>query len=216
METSHATIPIFPLPLVACPGEQIPLHIFEARYRAMVSTCRRCREEGGGPFGIFLEQQDRTSPVGCLVRITRILHEHHDGQVDLVATGIRRVRIVTRKQELAYDTADIEPFPDMSSEWDETLATRAYVLHARLIRLVTGIDPAESLYSGKSRLSFFLAQSAGLSVEDKQALLEIQHEDARLHRLIRHLNVLLQRIGAVQQTAQAIRTGWDMQRTFGS
>lgn len=208
-------VPIFPLPLVACPGEQVPLHIFESRYREMISVCRSHNKDGGGRFGIFLEREDRTFPVGCLVRISRILHEHHDGQVDLVATGMHRVRILERIKQYAYDTAEVEPVCDESPDWDETLATRAYTIHARLIRLVTGIDPAESMYCGKPRLSFVLAQSAGLPLPEKQALLELRCEDDRLRRLTDHLNDLVGRIEAVQRTAHAVRTGWDMQQAFG-
>jgi Lon protease-like protein len=217
MPSSPIIVPIFPLPLVACPGEQVPLHVFESRYREMISACRRhCENGGGGRFGIFLEREDRTCAVGCLVRISRILHEHHDGQVDLVATGMHRVRILERLKQHAYDTAQVEPVCDESPDWDDGLATRAYTLHACLIRLVTGMEPAESLYSGRPRLSFVLAQSAGLPLPEKQALLELCCEDDRLRRLVRHLQALIGQIETVQRTAHAVRTGWDMQQAFGA
>ena len=39
--------PLFPLPLVALPHEQIPLHIFEQRYRTMVGECLESEREFG-------------------------------------------------------------------------------------------------------------------------------------------------------------------------
>ena len=41
-------MPIFPLPLVACPSESVPLHIFEHRYRDLIAWCRQ-REAAGQP-----------------------------------------------------------------------------------------------------------------------------------------------------------------------
>jgi hypothetical protein len=48
-------IPLFPLRSVLCPGVALPLHIFEERYRLMISRCI----ERGEPFGVILLRQGR-------------------------------------------------------------------------------------------------------------------------------------------------------------
>ena len=40
-------IPIFPLPLVLLPGEKLPLHIFEAKYKKMVEYCLKHNQKFG-------------------------------------------------------------------------------------------------------------------------------------------------------------------------
>ena len=57
------TIPIFPLDLVLYPNEQLPLHIFEDRYRKMISDC--LNEEA--PFGIVLMNEGKLAEVESLL-----------------------------------------------------------------------------------------------------------------------------------------------------
>ena len=45
------TVPLFPLRTVLVPGLVLPLHIFEPRYRLMVSTLAEAPEDERG-FGI--------------------------------------------------------------------------------------------------------------------------------------------------------------------
>ena len=68
-------LPIFELPLVLLPGEQVPLHIFEDRYKRMVGTAL----EQGEPFGIVLRDDDGARSVGCTARIDDVLERFDDG-----------------------------------------------------------------------------------------------------------------------------------------
>ena len=54
-------IPLFPLNVVLFPGEELPLHIFEPRYRSMVRECL----DGRSPFGMLLSMDDGITRVGC-------------------------------------------------------------------------------------------------------------------------------------------------------
>ncbi len=47
-------VPLFPLNLVLFPGETLPLHIFEERYKAMLQHSLRERT----PFGIVLIREE--------------------------------------------------------------------------------------------------------------------------------------------------------------
>ena len=57
--------PLFPLGLVALPGEMIPLHIFEERYKTMIQECL----EGEREFGIVWLSDDGLREVGCACAI---------------------------------------------------------------------------------------------------------------------------------------------------
>lgn len=82
-------LPIFPLGAVALPTAPIPLHVFEPRYRQLVSDV----VAGDGCFGIVLIERgpevgggDVRSDVGTRVRIADT-HAFDDGRSALVAVG---------------------------------------------------------------------------------------------------------------------------------
>ena len=61
--------PLFPLGIVALPGEMIPLHIFEDRYKTMMNECLRDEKE----FGIVWLSDDGLRENGCACAIDRVL-----------------------------------------------------------------------------------------------------------------------------------------------
>jgi uncharacterized protein len=106
-------IPLFPLPnFVLFPGLTVPLHIFEPRYRAMVSDASR----GDGIIGMTMlrgdwEQDYEGYPdiyaVGCAGRITT-LARLPDGRFNLMLEGIDEFRVRREMRDHAYRTAEIE------------------------------------------------------------------------------------------------------------
>jgi len=77
--------PLFPLPLVALPGELIPLHIFEQRYRTMVAECLEHERE----LGIIWLADDELKVVGCACEIDRVLERMDDGRLNILARATR-------------------------------------------------------------------------------------------------------------------------------
>src|SRR5690242_6921597 len=65
-------IPLFPLNVVLLPGNNLPLHIFEPRYREMIQECIDSGEE----FGVLRMTGDAIAPVGCTARITDVIHRY--------------------------------------------------------------------------------------------------------------------------------------------
>ena len=89
-------LPLFPLNVVLFPGMQLPLHIFEERYKAMIGDCLE-REE---PFGILLikEGPEVGGPaepflVGTSARILRADHLE-EGRMNILTRGDRRFQVV--------------------------------------------------------------------------------------------------------------------------
>ncbi|MBV8734655.1 MAG: LON peptidase substrate-binding domain-containing protein, partial [Solirubrobacterales bacterium] len=72
--------PLFLLPIVALPGELIPLHVFEERYKTMIGECL----QGDRKFGVLWLSDDGLREVGCAVRIERVLEQLDDGRVNLL------------------------------------------------------------------------------------------------------------------------------------
>src|SRR3954447_17378269 len=82
-------LPIFPLPLVLLPGELLPLHIFEPRYRELVGRCLA----GPEPFGVVLDDDAGVREVGCLARDLTVLERLADGRLNVVVSGGEPVRL---------------------------------------------------------------------------------------------------------------------------
>src|SRR4030042_2031651 len=88
-------LPLFPLNVVLFPGQVLPLHIFEDRYRLMI---RRCLAEDTS-FGVVLtqraEETGETAEPHAIGTVARIVESEHlpDGALNIVAVGTERFRI---------------------------------------------------------------------------------------------------------------------------
>src|SRR5579864_3143397 len=84
-------LPLFPLSVVLFPGEELPLHIFEPRYRLMINECY----EQEKPFGVVLGQPEieylqwEPHSVGTMAAI-EARDRIEDGQMNLLARGLQR------------------------------------------------------------------------------------------------------------------------------
>jgi Lon protease-like protein len=100
--------PLFPLGLVLLPGEAVPLHIFEERYKLMIGECLDEERE----FGIIWLADDALKDVGCAARITRVLERFDDGRLNIVVEGTTPFRLERRIGDLAYPAGDVELLDD--------------------------------------------------------------------------------------------------------
>ena len=210
MSSPLPCVPLVPLPLVVAPGERVALHIFEARYKALIARCRKEAETGGpAEFVIALSLSGDVAKVGTAVRIERILAQYADGRLDLVARGARRVRVEATQDVEPYRTALVEHWPDTDPDWDEALATRVVAQHRRLIKLTCEEEPGDSAYHGKASLAFELMPTSGLRPLERQRMLEMQTENARLRYLEGRLEQLLRSLQDAVELMTSIRAGWD-------
>src|SRR5512145_474861 len=92
--TTAVRVSIFPLPgAVLYPGLQLPLHIFEPRYRAMISDAlARDRR-----IGMIQPQRPHEGAplfqVGCLGKISEV-EALPDGRYNIVLQGEARFRVI--------------------------------------------------------------------------------------------------------------------------
>ena len=76
-------LPLFPLEVVLFPGTQLPLHIFEERYRLMIGDAVDRHSE----FGVILQSGGKLASIGCAVIVERVTHRYDDGRFDVEARG---------------------------------------------------------------------------------------------------------------------------------
>ncbi len=194
-------LPLFPLDVVLYPGEALPLHIFEPRYREMVARCLRHDE----PFGLVLAiPGGGVASVGCTARIERILERHPDGRIDLIARGEQRVEIEQLHEVHAYLSAAARPLPEPDVPADVPMRERVVALHIRLVE-VAGRSVRMSLYATPT-VSYAIAHNAGLDTSQKQTVLELPDETARLAYLAEHLETLLVRVEQIEEVRRKVRS----------
>lgn len=190
--SEQTIIPLFPLAMVVFPGQMLPLHIFEPRYKAMIADCR---VDGSGngfrPFGISFGQDTTVhSTVGCSVVVEKIMNEYEDGRFDLITVGQERYRIVEIYEDRPYLTAMVEFFGDEEEVVDPGLVEKAQAQFEQLLGVVEE-ESGAALEKPTLEESFQFAQAAGLSLETKQRLLEITSENRRLQALVEHFGELI-------------------------
>jgi Lon protease-like protein len=199
-------IPLFPLPLVVCPTEPLPLHIFEERYKAMIAACRSLDGVNRSkPFGVSLAYNNKLYPVGCTVEIDEIVNEYDDGRLDIITSGVTRYRMSELYKEKPYMQAAVEFFDDEDSGVDFGLRQRAVALHLKLNELVSGELTIEDM-DETDRASFRIVHSAGFDVQQKQKLLEMTSENERLEYIVEHFERVIPEIEHAEEIKRRVRS----------
>jgi uncharacterized protein len=110
MKADVMELPLFPLNVVLFPGQTLPLHIFEPRYRVMIQRCI----EHGEPFGVILAQdgeEGAAHDVGTAARITQV-EKLPDGRMNILTVGTERFMLQNvRESEHDYLIGDVVPYP---------------------------------------------------------------------------------------------------------
>jgi len=196
-------LPLFPLNVVLFPGENLPLHIFETRYRLMINECYR--EEK--PFGIVLVRpesehlQEEPYPVGTMAEIVA-LDRLEDGRMNLIARGLQRFRILSQHRQKPYLSGLVDVYEDIV-EQEQTLLT--YATQARrlfdsylqiLLEVVGKQDIDFNLPTAPGELSHFIAYFLDVQNERKQRMLELT---STVQRLGEEIDILRHELPVMRQ-----------------
>ena len=184
-------VPIFPLPgAILFPRSQLPLHIFEPRYREMV----RDAIDGAGQIAMIQprrlddDNQAPLYPVGCVGEVVGV-EELEDGRFNIVLLGSNRFRLVREADiDAAYRCAEV----DVEAFDDEEPPPLALVQRAEVEREARRLGDAMGLavdWEAVARLDDemlvnAIAQVAPFDVGAKQALLEQASLDGRADLLV--------------------------------
>lgn len=177
------TIPVFPLPgILLLPGGQLPLHLFEERYRDLIADAI----SGDRMIGIMQPRDPDNSewapalyPIGCLGRIVSF-RESEDGRYYVTLTGVCRYTTVreaetdTLYRRMEVDYAGYET--DMAETDDsETLVERATfipTLKTFLTQFQVDVDWDALDKVDDGPLIRSLAMTCPFEPSEKQAILE--------------------------------------------
>lgn len=179
-------LPLFPLDLVLLPGTPLPLHIFEPRYREMISECLERSEH----FGVVRGKDQELAEIGCTAEILTVTRKYPDGRMDIVTEGRARFEVIQLNQERSFLRAEVLYLHDQPEIASKEEIAQALKLHGEIMTLA-GAEPEKSSEVEERQLSFHLAGSLPLDLDFKQILLGKNSEAERLRALIAFFETIL-------------------------
>jgi len=178
---------LFPLDLVLFPGAPLPLHIFEPRYKEMITECLEQKRL----FGMVRATKDAVAEIGCTATILKVTRKYDDGRLDIDAEGRQRFEIIQLNQERSFLQGEVVFFDDDPGNISDSDAKAALQLHTQLFDILgqqTELDPANSCNS------FQLAHELPVDLDFKQALLEMKSERQRMETLVEYYKATIPRV----------------------
>ncbi len=179
-------LPLFPLSeVVLFPTKQLPLHIFEFRYRIMMNTIL----ESDRRFGVLMVDpvKGAIANVGCCAEIVHY-QRLPDDRMKMLTLGQQRFRVLEYVREKPYPVGLVEWIEDHPPTKDlHPMAQELSQLLKDVVRLSAKlteqqIELPEDLPDLPLELSYWVASNLyGVALE-QQALLEMQDTVARLER----------------------------------
>jgi ATP-dependent Lon protease len=178
-----ALIPLFPLSIVLFPGQAVPLHIFEPRYRVMKRHCI----ETQSPFGIVLAHEENLAEIGCTALIVNTLKEYEDGRSDILTAGQSAFRLIATHDEKAYMEAEVEFLEEDFAGVDPAVSAQLEQLFNQCHRILYEEDAPRFETEGSISLAYHVASELPIDVAFRQTLLEVRSEAERQRRLLERL-----------------------------
>lgn len=195
-------IPIFPLEIVVFPGEILPLHIFEPRYKELISECRQT----GKNFGIPSVIDGRLKELGTKMELVEIVKEYEGGEIDIRVRGLEVFRLL----ELVKNIPDrlyggsIVTYPQNQSGHGSPELMKVILLGLMEMYELLNITPPFRK-NPVELVSYDIAHHAGLSLAEEYELLELMTELQRQEYLRRHLQKLLPLLRETEKLKQKVK-----------
>ncbi len=174
-------LPLFPLQIVLFPGQQLPLHIFEERYKTMIGECI----EYESPFGIVLAGESGIHKVGCTARISEVVETFPDGRMNVLALGGQRFELFRVYDTQPYFEGEVSDYHDREGVDPTELCQLVW-------EALEKSDPprlnlSEDLLEDPFLFSFAVAGELKMPLREKQIFLRSSSLEWRLKRLIAYL-----------------------------
>ena len=176
-------IPLFPLNIIVLPYEEVPLHIFEPRYKKMIKNSI----EENSPFGIVLDNSGNIDDLGCSLFVTKIIKEYKSGEYDLIATGSKRFQILDKEKQDDLWIGEIKYIDEKKINNKEIIKK----VQNRYLELLMKLGKNKNFENYiKIETSYEFLKGISLPIEFKKDMLSI---DSELERLI-YVNNLFKKV----------------------
>jgi Lon protease-like protein len=192
-------LPLFPLDLVLFPGASLPLHVFEPRYREMISECLDQKKS----FGVVRAKEEGVAEIGCTAEIITVTRKYLDGRMDIATEGRERFEVMQVNQERSFLQAEVLYLQDAPDQATPEEIAQAMKLQGEILALA-GSSSASPSEIESAQLSFNLVGPMPLDLDFKQTLLGLKSEAERVQAIISYFEAILpnfRRTVRVRQTA---------------
>ena len=194
-------IPLFPLNIVVYPGEDLHLHIFEPRYKQLITECHAAQKSFGIPAVINNKVQD----FGTAVTITELSKVYDNGEMDIKTKGDKVFRILEVIEEIPdklYSGAIVN-YPDNYERGNPELMRKMMASIRELHQL---LNVKKDFKKEDGALSAYdVAHHVGLSLEEEYELLNLLDERQRREYLKRHLTKVIPMVAGMEQLKEKIK-----------
>jgi len=168
-------IPIFLLPLVLLPGEKLPLHIFEEKYKKMIEYCLKNNKK----FGIINSKNNDSLIIGCTASIEQVVSGQNESrEYDILVSGAERFIVKSYNTSEDYKQAYVKTWNDIDDTIDEVLLQEANVFLYEVLLKLGASSKIPQINMPKS--SFEIASMLDIDKRAKKILLKSQSENDRL------------------------------------
>lgn len=179
-------LPLFPLDLVLFPGAPLPLHIFEPRYREMISECLDRKIS----FGVVRAKEEGVAEIGCTAEIITVARKYPDGRMDIMTEGRERFEVMQVNQERSFLQAEVLYLQDEPGGASAEEIAQAVRLQGEVVELA-GSDSTNPSDIESPKLAFNLVGPLPLDLDFKQTLLGLKSEAARMQAVISYFEAIL-------------------------
>ncbi len=194
-------IPIFPLGIVVYPGEALNLHIFEPRYKQLVTECVAEKK----PFGIPSIIESRLQDFGTMVMVEEISKVHDNGEMDIKTRGqkvFRILEVVKEIPEKLYSGAIVN-YPSNHMQGSAEIMQRMAAAIRQLYKFLK-VD-REFKKRDEELSSYDVAHHIGLSLQEEYELLNLMYERQRQEYLKRHLAKVLPMLAEMELLKKKVK-----------
>lgn len=194
-------LPLFPLNIVVFPGEKLNLHIFEMRYRQLITECHA----NGSTFGIPVFLEKGLGEYGTEIKILNIEKKYPGGEMDIKTQGIGIFKIKEFQRQAPnrlYPAGEIEEITSLQDE--------APALHQQIAELLKELYGALGIQSVMLKLpgnfkSYDVAHHLGFSTDQEYALLQCLKESERLQIIQDHLQSILPIVQETERLKERVK-----------
>lgn len=178
-------IPLFPIKISVLPKEILPLHIFENRYKEMISNSI----DNNKAFGIIYRDKGQFSNIGCTAKVYKTINAYPDGKYDILIKGLERFRVINfiKKKESWF--GEIE---DIDEKFDFMDSKIFNVIHDKYLKVLLSLDVNHNIQEEiKKTISFDFTKDLIIPTSLKQEFLELEDECSRMHYIENFLDSII-------------------------
>lgn len=194
-------IPIFPLGIVVYPGEHLHLHIFEPRYKQLITECHKSKK----PFGIPTVIENKMQEHGSLVEIAELSKVYDNGEMDIKTKGVQVFRLLEVIKEIPdklYSGA-IVTYPENYTHGNPDMMRK---LMNGIRELHEILKVSKDFKKEDSEMQCYdVAHHIGLSLEEEYEILSLFDERQRQEYLKRHLAKVIPMLAGMEQLKEKIK-----------